>query len=111
MRNFHAAAVERRVIYKEELTSHPMECGWASEAIFFIIVEDIKGSSTNLNVAVEISADGINWIPEGSQIANINTIGHYFCKVNHFGNWLRVKGNIQGEGAEIKASVQLHLKS
>ena len=41
MRNFHASAVERRVKFNKEFSSHPMEAGWAGEAIFFLIVEEI----------------------------------------------------------------------
>lgn len=111
MRNFHAAAVERRVYFKGALSSHPMEAGWAGEAIFFLIVEELKGKGASINAYVEISADGINWIKEGSAFPPIDQAGHYFCKVTHFGNWLRVNGEILGEGAEIKTSVHLHLKS
>jgi hypothetical protein len=110
MRQFQASAVERRIYFKTHLTSHPMEAGWASEAIFFLIIEEIKGSAT-VKAHVEISPDGINWIKEGSTFPEITAPGHYFCKVRHFGNWLRVHGEILGGDAEIKASVQLHLKS
>jgi hypothetical protein len=110
MRHFQASAVERRIYFKGNMTSHPMEAGWASEAIFFLIVEEIKGEAS-LRAYVEISPDGINWIKEGSTFREITGPGHYFCKVRHFGNWLRVNGEILGPDAEIKASVQLHLKS
>lgn len=111
MRHFQASAVERRVIFKDQVSSHPMEAGWASEAIFFLIVEEITGTGTTLSAVVEISADGINWVKEGSAFPSIDGPGHYFCKVSHFGNWLRVSGQIDGENAEVKASVHLHLKS
>lgn len=110
MRHFHASAVERRVKFKNEFTSHPMEAGWAGEAIFFLIVEQID-EGTTLKAIAEISADGINWIAEGAAFPIIDKPGHYFCKVQHFGNWLRVSGKIIGSNTEIKASVQLHLKS
>ncbi len=110
MRNFHASAVERRVKFKDEFISHPMETGWAGEAIFFLIVEEI-GEGTIVNAGVEISADGINWITEGATFSLIDRPGHYFCKVSHFGNWLRVSGKITGSNTEIKASIHLHLKS
>lgn len=111
MRNFQASAVERRVFFNGTITSHPMEGGWAGEAIFFLIVEELKGESTTANVFVEISADGINWIKEGSVFPLIDKPGHYFCKVSHFGNWLRVNGEVNGRHAAIKASVHLHLKA
>jgi hypothetical protein len=108
MRHFQASAVERRIYFKSHLTSHPMEAGWASEAIFYLVVEEIKGEAI-LKAHVEISPDGINWIKEGAGFPEITRPGFYFCKVAHFGNWLRVNGEISG--GEIKASVQLHLKS
>lgn len=111
MRQFHAAAVERRKYFKGEISSHPMEAGWAGEAIFFLIVEELKGEGVRVNAFVEISADGINWIREGAAFPVIDQPGHYFCKVSHFGNWLRVNGEISGQEAEVKASVHLHLKS
>lgn len=111
MRHFQASAVERRIHFKNTITSHPMEAGWASEAIFFLIIEEMKGENTSLTAQVEISADGINWIKEGAIFPEITKPGHYFCKVAHFGNWLRVYGEIKGIESEIKASVQLHLKS
>lgn len=110
MRHFHASAVERRVKFENELISHPMEAGWAAEAIFFLIVEEIPEGSS-LNAIAEISGDGINWIPEGALFPVIDKPGHYFCKVSHFGNWLRVSGKITGKDTSIKASVHLHLKS
>ena len=110
MRPFQAPTVERRKYFNGKMASHPMEAGWASEAIFFLVVEEIKGGAT-LNALVEISPDGINWIQEGARFPEINQPGYYFCKVSHFGNWLRVNGEILGADPEVKASVQLHLKS
>lgn len=110
MRHFHAAAVERRKYFKGTVTSHPMEAGWAGEAIFFLIVEALD-EGAQLKAWAEISADGINWIPEGSVFPPIDQPGHYCCKVAHFGNWLRVHGEITGQDAEMKLSIQLHLKS
>ncbi|MEC3878968.1 hypothetical protein [Parapedobacter sp. 10938] len=111
MRHFHASAVERRITITDNLVSHPMEAGWASEAIFFLIVEEVQGTDAKLQATVEISADGINWIPEGTEFPIIKQPGHYFAKVSHFGNWLRVNGVVSGTDASIKLSVHLHTKS
>jgi len=86
-----------------------MEAGWASEALFFLIVEELTDAAV-LRAQVEISADGINWIPEGTAFEAIGRPGHYFVKVSHFGNWLRVKGVVERAGAAAKLSVHLHLK-
>lgn len=110
MKNFHASAVERRITVTDTFASHPMETGWASEAIFFLIVDDIQGENAVLNASVEISADGINWVAEGTLFDEIDSPGHFFAKVTHFGNWLRVNGQLQGEHVSAKLSVHLHLK-
>lgn len=110
MKNFQASAVERRIVVIDDFASHPMEAGWASEAIFFLIIEEINGDNTILNASVQISADGINWIDEGATFSKINKPGHYFAKVSCFGNWLRVNANLQGLNPQIKVSVHLHLK-
>lgn len=110
MRNFYASAVERRIVVTETLASHPMEAGWASEAIFFLLIEEMDGENTELNVRVEISVDGINWITEGTVFPRIEKPGHYFARVKHFGNWLRVSGVVAGKEPAVKVSVHLHLK-
>lgn len=109
MRHFHASAVERRTIITNKLESHPMETGWASEAIFFLIVEEIT-QGASLKTEIEISADGINWIKEGTSFPLVTNEGHYFARVSHFGNWLRVSGNVEGSNSQVKVSVHLHLK-
>ena len=110
MKNFQASAVERRITVDNIFTSHAMEAGWATEAIFFLIVEEIEGINPVIDAAVQISADGINWINEGTLIPGITKPGHYFARVSHFGNWLRVEGRLDGEGTTSKLSVHLHLK-
>lgn len=110
MRQFQASAVERRIWIDAELTSHPMECGWASEALFFLIVEEIEGDNAQLNARVQLSPDGINWIDEGTTFETIAEPGTFFVRVSHFGTWLRVVGAVSGEGARVKVSVHLHLK-
>lgn len=110
MRNFYASAVERRIVITKALASHPMEAGWASEAIFFLLVEEVDGENTELNARVDISVDGINWIDEGTAFQPIDKPGHYFARVKHFGNWLRVSGILTGKSPRIKLSVHLHLK-
>jgi hypothetical protein len=110
MRKFHASAVERRIWIDSSLASHPMEGGWASEALFFLIVEEVEGPETALDVRVQLSPDGINWIDEGTQFEAITKPGTYFVRVREFGTWLRVAGSITGEGARAKVSVHLHLK-
>ena len=111
MRHFQASAVERRRFFDSIVESHPMEAGWASEAIFFLIVEETEPVEAVLHAQVDISADGINWVAEGTSFPEIKQPGTYFVRVRHFGNWLRVSGTISGpQGGRMKLSVHLHLK-
>jgi hypothetical protein len=110
MRQFQASAVERRIWVDSELASHPMECGWASEALLFLIVEEVEGTDARLNARVQLSPDGINWIDEGTRFSPIDAPGTYFIRVGRFGTWLRVAGEVTGDGARFKVSVHLHLK-
>lgn len=109
MRNFQASAVERRITVTEQFDSQPMEAGWASEAIFFIWVEEIS-IPADLTVLVQISPDGINWIDENDLRIIISRPGYYSVKAVHFGNWLRVRGVASNPASDIKLSVHLHLK-
>ena len=93
------------------MSSQPMEAGWASEAIFFIHVEEIKGDDVKLHAKAELSPDGINWVDEGTVFPVMKTTGYYFVKLTHFGNWLRVSGSISGGSETMKLSVHLHLKA
>lgn len=108
MKQFFASTVEQRRTFESDFETHPMECGWATEAIFFITVEEIS-DEVALKGIVEISADGVHWIPEGTAFERIEKPGRYFVKVTHFGNWLRINGQLEGKG-RVKLSVQLHLK-
>lgn len=109
MRNFQASSVEKRITVKETCFSQPMEAGWASEAIFFLWIEDAADVHEPLHIAVQISADGMNWIDEGTTLGGVQTTGHYFVKAKHFGNWLRLAIHA-GATATLKLSVYLHLK-
>ncbi|MES2416670.1 MAG: DUF6385 domain-containing protein [Bacteroidota bacterium] len=112
MRHFYASAVERRITKSGIIQSYPMEAGWASEAIFFVNVENIVGKGARLTASVQISPDGINWIDEGTIFPVIEKEGHYYVKVNHFGNWLRINAQMEGGATNtITLSVHLHLKS
>ncbi|MBR7183159.1 MAG: hypothetical protein IKD41_04105 [Alistipes sp.] len=107
MKQFNAAHLEIKKSFAEGFETHPYECGWADEAIFFIFVEDIIGQGT-LNAKVQISLDGIHWADEGTSFDTITEKGLYFVKVTHFGNYLRLKTDI--EGAEFKLQVQVAVK-
>lgn len=110
MRQFQTAVVERQRDFVERVETHPYEAGWANEAIFFVRVEEVTGDDARLNVRVQISADGVNWIDEGTKMPPISAVGDYFVRVTHFGGWLRLSGSIDGQHTRFRLTVQLVLK-
>ena len=110
MRLFNAAPLELKKNFTEDFQSSPYECGWASECIFFIMVEGLSGKSPKLVAEVEISLDGINWVKEGTVSDPITAEGLHFVRARHFGNWLRLNCRISGENPSFRLLVQIALK-
>ena len=110
MRQFHTAHLEIKKEFTEDFQTHPYECGWAREAIFFIRVEDVSGKNPVLDAKAQISADGIAWIDEGTSFAPISEKGLYFIRLKHFGGWLRLNCSIGGGGAHFRLLVNIVLK-
>lgn len=109
MRSFYTSVVELRQPFKRVIASEPYECGWADEAIFFITAEKEGTEFDEIDLQVQISADGIRWVDEGTR-ARLTGPGLIACKVSHFGGWLRVNGNIKGRSERAVLSVRLALK-
>jgi hypothetical protein len=110
MRQFYTAVVERKREVVDQFDTHPYEAGWAREAIFFLRVEEAAGDGAGLNAKVQISADGVRWVDEGTRFASMSSPGDCFVRVSHFGGWLRLCGEVTGAGARFKITVQLVLK-
>ena len=108
MRHFHTSVVERREPFVGRFETHPFEAGWAAEAIFFVKFEDYEGPG--FRAEVQISADGLDWVPEGSVLGPITQPGTYVARVRHFGGWLRLAGDLGGPQARCVATVHLVLK-
>ena len=112
VRRSYTAIVERNVLWQGEFASEPYEAAWASEAIFFVRALQVFPTAEigRNSAAVQISADGIHWVDEGTHIDLPRKDDELtYCKVAHFGGWLRLKGSIQ-EGEGIKVLVSLALK-
>lgn len=109
LRRSYTAIVERNVRWQGEFASEPYEAAWASEAIFFVRALDVSAEFTG-SARVQISADGIHWVDEGSSF-DLPKSGDEvaFCKVSHFGGWLRIAGELP-QSAEIQILVSLALK-
>ncbi|MBN1590617.1 MAG: hypothetical protein JW888_13970 [Pirellulales bacterium] len=108
MRHFTTAVLERHASLSGHFETEPFETGWASEAIFFIRAEEITGENPLLHARVQLSADGIHWIDEGTAFEAITARGDYFVRVTHFGGWLRLAGQVNG-GEENRFEATIHL--
>lgn len=110
MRHFHTSVVERRQPFTGRIETHPYEAGWASEAIFFIKFEELQVPPEGITLHVQIAADGIDWIPEGTSIGPVQETGTYHARVRHFGGWLRLIADLGDPSATCVATVHLVLK-
>lgn len=110
MKQFYTAVLERKNSYDHDFATEPYESAWASEAIFFLQIEAVKGKNPVITSRVQISPDGINWIDEGSAFPPAKEEGHYFVKVAHFGGWLRLINEIAGDEAQFNVTIHLVLK-
>jgi hypothetical protein len=90
IRRSYTAVVERNVEWHGSFASEPYEAGWASEAIFFI--RALRGMSNGAKAKVQITPDGMHWCDEGTAVTVPDEGGMSFCKVSHFGTWLRIVG-------------------
>ncbi|ASR35255.1 hypothetical protein BAY61_09930 [Prauserella marina] len=106
MKNFYTSVVELRQRFDDVVETHPYECGWADEAIFFVETHDLA-PGTALTLRVQVSPDGIRWLDEGTEL---ELTGTAFVRVGHFGGFLRLAGTaVDGEGQPVPVTVSVRL--
>lgn len=110
MRESQTAIIERNVVWSGTFTAEPYEAAWASEAIYFVRALDTENIPTNVTARVQISPDGMHWCDEGSTLTLPATAGVTFCRISHFGGWLRLVGELPA-GARMTVIVYLVLKA
>jgi hypothetical protein len=110
MRNFYTVVLERMKEYAGDFDTEPYECGWASEAMFFIRIHELSGKNVRLSSKVQVSVDGIDWIDEGTVFPALDKPGSAFIKVKHFGGWLRLCNRLEGTDPKLRVTVHLVLK-
>lgn len=108
IRQNYTATVERNRTFQGAFATEPYECGWASEAIFFIRKLETAGPVAGTRLGVQISADGMRWCDEGT-LVELSSAEVDFVRVKHFGNWLRLQGTLP-EGATMRVIISLALK-
>jgi hypothetical protein len=107
MRDFHTSVVEFRRTFTDRVETFPMEAGWAHEAIFFVTVEPGTPADAGARLEVQLSADGIRWVDEGS-VLELTGPGERLLRVSHFGGFLRLAGSVTGPSCTL--TVRLALK-
>jgi hypothetical protein len=75
-----------------------------------IRIEDIVGANPTLWTKVQISTNRINWTAEGTIFSATTSCRDYFERVCHFGGWLWLDGEVQGQQSRMHATIHLVLK-
>ena len=109
MRSFHTSVTDLRQPFTDDFATFGYECGWADEAIFYATAEDRTPAEALIDLRVQLSADGIRWLDEGSTL-QLTGPGAAFVKVRHFGGYLRLAGRVTGPEPRCVLTVRLALK-
>lgn len=110
MRQSHTAVITRNEVLHGSFALEPYEAAWAGEAIYFMRALEVHGNPAGSTAAVQISPDGMNWVSEGTRLSLPPRPGMTFCRVTHFGGWLRLTGTLP-EDVRLKVIIYLTLKS
>lgn len=109
MKTFHTSVTDLRQSFSGSFDTFAYECGWAEEAIFFVTVEDPTPAGAEISLRVQLSADGIRWLDEGTTL-QLTGPGAGFVRLHHFGGFLRLAGEITGADPRCLLTVRLALK-
>ncbi len=110
MKRSFTAVIERNATHTESFVLEPYECGWASEALWFIKVIEVTGKDTSIKVRGEISPDGLFWCDSGKEALKITKTGLYPLSLRDFGHWLRLTCTLKGKKPKVKLMIYLSLK-
>jgi hypothetical protein len=109
MRETTTAVIARGDTWAGSFATEPYEAAWAARAIVFLRLLKAEGAAEGATIEIQISPDGQHWVGEGTTVALPTTSRPVtFAKVAHFGNWLRLAGNLpDGASCQIVATLQL----
>jgi len=110
MRKSFTAVVSRNEIYKDLLETEPYECAWAGEARWFVRVLKFEGLDPRLILRSQVSPDGLFWCDGEEAALTVAGEGLYTLPVRNIGGWLRLRGEMSGDGASFKVIIHLALK-
>ena len=109
LRRFHTAVLEKNETYDYGFDTEPMECGWASEATWFLRVVELEAGTTS-RAQAQVSPDGLGWCDKEGAALEVPGIGLHQLEVCHFGGWLRLSCDVKGESPRVKLTVYMALK-
>lgn len=109
MRESCTAVIARNDLWEGLAASEPYEAPWADEAVIFLRNLESTGTPEEARAWVQISADGMRWVDEGTSLAVPAEGEVTFCRLRNFGGYLRVK-TILPPGASFKALLSIALK-
>lgn len=105
----HTYVLELNGLWAGAFASEPLETAWASEALVFVRALEAKGLPADALARVEISPDGLHWCGEGTCIRLAAPPELTFCRLAHFGGWIRLTGELP-PGCEIKVIAYVAMK-
>ncbi|WP_426184896.1 DUF6385 domain-containing protein [Microbacterium sp. TWP3-1-2b2] len=104
MQQTNTSVIARRVVIDGDYATQSYEAGWASEAVIFVQTE---GPHPDLELATEISPDGIHWIRRGEAVTLKAASAIAELSLATFGNWLRV--TVKGATPQQPARILVHV--
>lgn len=110
LRRSHTAVIEKNETYSSNFETEPYECGWASEAMWFVRVLEIGGAGTTLRAHAQVSPDGLHWCDIGQSALEASDRGLNQMRLSNFGGWLRLRVDLDGAQPLVKLMIYLVLK-
>jgi hypothetical protein len=110
MRHFQNAVLDYKHELGRDYSSAPMETAWATEAMFFVRLEKVRGPRFQFSARAQISVNGIDWIEEGTAFPPLTAEGQYVIRLKHFGGWLRLVGKQESARSHAVLTTNLVLK-
>ncbi|MEU3270291.1 hypothetical protein ABZ639_05560 [Saccharomonospora sp. NPDC006951] len=110
MRQSQAAVLERYRVVEGEFATEPYETGWAGEARWFVRVLETASPGTRIVFTTQVSPDGLHWCDAEVPAQVAEGTGLISWPVREFGQWLRIRGSVEGETGSAKVLIYLTLK-
>ena len=111
MRQSQTAVLERSIALTGEFTTEPFEVGWAAEARWWVKLSGLDGDRARVSLVTQISPDGLVWVDLEDAPHEATQAGLVTWPVREFGQWLRLRGTVDGADAPPQAMIYLSLKS